>query len=116
MASGGPGQWALPTTGTGIIGAPGAPTFVGPGQWASPTTGTGISGVSFAQREREVKAVTHQEQPQRETPVTGQTPQRALETRAQWARGSCRRVWLFYRQEWVQAEWVASDRRDNRHW
>jgi hypothetical protein len=39
MASGGPGQWALPTTGTGIIGAPGAPTFVGPGQWASPTMG-----------------------------------------------------------------------------
>ena len=49
MASGGPGQWALPTTGTGIIGTPGAPTFGGPGQWASPTTGTGISGVSFAQ-------------------------------------------------------------------
>ena len=49
MASGGPGQWALPTMGTGIIGAPGAPTFGGPGQWASPTTGTGISGVSFAQ-------------------------------------------------------------------
>ena len=49
MASGGPGQWALPTMGTGIIGAPGAPTFGGPGQWASPTTGTGISSVSFAQ-------------------------------------------------------------------
>ena len=29
MASGGPGQWALPTTGTGIIGAPGAPAFGG---------------------------------------------------------------------------------------
>jgi hypothetical protein len=48
-ASGGPGQWAIPTTGTGIISAPGAPTFGGPGQWASPTTGTGISSVSFAQ-------------------------------------------------------------------
>jgi len=49
MASGGPGQWAIPTTGTGIIGAPGAPTVGGPGQWASPTTGTGINSVSFAQ-------------------------------------------------------------------
>ena len=29
MASGVPGQWALPTTGTGIIGAPGAPAFGG---------------------------------------------------------------------------------------
>ena len=49
MASGGPGPWAIPTTGTGISGAPGAQTWGGPGQWASPTTGTGISSVSFAQ-------------------------------------------------------------------
>jgi hypothetical protein len=46
MAAGGPGQWALPTTGTGIIGAPGSPAFGGPGQWASTITGTGISGMS----------------------------------------------------------------------
>ena len=57
MASGGPGQWALPTTGTGISGinfaqplsASGAPAVGGPGQWASPTMGAGISGMSFAQ-------------------------------------------------------------------
>jgi hypothetical protein len=49
MAAGGPGQWALPTTGTGIIGAPGSPAFGGPGQWASTITGTGISGTSCDQ-------------------------------------------------------------------
>jgi len=56
MASGGPGQWACPTTGTGIRGisfaqppsTSGAMASGGPGQWASLTTGTGISGSSFA--------------------------------------------------------------------
>jgi hypothetical protein len=57
MASGGPGQWARPTMGTGIseisfaqpLSTSGAMASSGPGQWASPTTGTGISGISFAQ-------------------------------------------------------------------
>jgi hypothetical protein len=56
MASGGPGQWACPTMGTGISGisfarphsALSAMASGGPGQGASPTTGTGISGSSFA--------------------------------------------------------------------
>jgi hypothetical protein len=59
MASGGPGQWAHSTTGTGISGisfaqppsASGAMASGGPVQWASPTTGTGISGSSFAPRQ-----------------------------------------------------------------
>ena len=57
MASGGPGQWARPATGTGIssisfaqpLSASGAMTSCGLGQWARPATGTGISGISFAQ-------------------------------------------------------------------
>ena len=56
MASGGPGQWARPTTGTGISGISfaqphsesGEMASGGPGQRVSPTTGTGISGSSFA--------------------------------------------------------------------
>jgi hypothetical protein len=56
MASGGPGQWARPTTGTGISGISfaqphsesGEMASGGLGQRVSPTTGTGISGSSFA--------------------------------------------------------------------
>ena len=81
--------------------------------------------------EREVRVAVkppHQEQPQREARCKGRAPQRAREPmwrgykalgltpplvchRDQWARWSCR-VWLFHRQEWVQGEWVARDRRD----